>query len=873
MTTSAVRLAVPPKLCRPETDGDLLMSKITPPPLPGWVVPRRRIGALISAGTRGPLTVIIGPPGAGKTMAMASWAAGRPAPGPVAWMSIDPYDNRPGGFWRYVAESLRRAGVAVRPADPAHVQGDTAGHGFLLRLASALAAWSSPVVLVLDDIHLLTHRRQLEELSYVLRNAGGGLRVVMASRTEPPLPLHRFRLTGELTEIQAGELAFTVPEARLLMARHDIRLSGPALVRLTERMEGWAAGLRLAAVSMRGHRDPDQRAREFSVQDSGVLGYLQDELLGPRSARDLDMLLKTSILDRVCDDLAAELTGDRRAGGRLPALAAANAFIQPLGHGWYRYHALFAEVLRSKLRQQSGYDVRDLHRRAARWLRRNGKLGDAVRQAAAAGDWELAAQAVVDEQAIEPLMDPRIAGPLAGGFLGMPESCAQAGPPGLLVSAALAVRDHRTGTGSVLLHAVARALDQLPAGQEIPSRLAAAQIRLALARRDGDLHEAEEAAAEGETLLAALPGDWVAQHPKARASVLADRGVVELWRGRFDTAAAALHAGDGSAGADRAGHCALVEAVRGRPDRAAELASAELSPPDGGPGVAVPTAAAGVALAWAHLHRGQLDQSRAQLARVQDALRAAPDKLVGALAYLVTARHSLATGRPGPAVQMIERARTGWSPPPWLAHRLMLAESRARAAGAQASAPGGVARRVPATSGPAAPAPPADQEPVIVGQLSQREREVLRRAATLLSTAEIAEELYLSANTVKSHLRSSYRKLGASRRGEAVRRAQQLQLLLAGLLSCVRVQLGEAGDVQGKVLEPVQQAVELGLVADGGHHARRAGMGFHREPADRSCQHVAALTAHDDPVPARSLAACAHAQTSPPQAGDAAHGP
>jgi LuxR family transcriptional regulator, maltose regulon positive regulatory protein len=776
MTTSAVRLAVPPKLCRPEADDDLLIAKITPPPLPGWLVPRHRIGALISAGARGPLTVITGPPGAGKTMAIASWVAGQHAPGPVAWLSVDGYDNRPGGFWPYVAESIRRAGVPVPPPSLADAPGDTAGHVFLLRLASALAARSSPVVLVLDDVHLLTHRRHLAELSYLLTNAGGALRVVLASRTEPPLPMHRLRLTGELTEIPASELAFNVPEAGLLMTQHGIRLSGPALARLTERTEGWAAGLRLAAVSMRGHRDPDQRAGEFSLQDSGVLSYLQDEVLLPRSVRDLDMLLKTCFLDRVCDDLAGELTGDRRAGARLATLAAANAFIQPLGHGWYRYHPLFAEVLSVKLRQQCGSgDVRELHRRAARWFRRSGELGDAVSQAAAAGDWELATRAVVEEQAIEALMDPRLAGPLADGLHGMPLSYAQGGPPCLLVSAVLAVRDHRADTGGVLLRAVDRALDQLPAGQEIPSRLAAAQIRLYLARRAGDLHRAEEAAAEEETLLAALPDEWVAQHPKARASTLADRGVVELWRGRFDAAATALQAGawcDAATGADRAGHRALVEAVRGRLDRAAELAAAELSPMDGQSGVAAPTAAAEVALAWAHLDRGRLDQSRNHLARVQDALRAAPDKLVAALAYLVAARHSLATGHPDPAVQMIDRARTGWSPPPWLAHRLMLAESRARAAVVQARASGGDAQRVPA-----APAPSAHQSPVIVGQLSQREREVLRRAATLLSTAEIAEELYLSANTVKSHLRSSYRKLGASRRGEAIRRAQQLQLL------------------------------------------------------------------------------------------------
>jgi ATP/maltotriose-dependent transcriptional regulator MalT len=771
MPTSAVRLASSPQLCPAEDDEDLLISKITPPARPDWLVSRRRIGTLISAGTGGPLTVITGPPGAGKTLAIASWAADHSAPGPVAWVSMDPYDNRPGTFWCHVAESLRRAGLAAPPAGPAGAPGSSAGHAFLLRLASALAAHQHPFVLVLDDIHVLANRRQLDDLSYVLRHARGGLRLAMTSRTSPPLPLHRFRLAGELTEIQAADLAFTVPEAGLLMTQHGISVPAPALQSLTRRTEGWAAGLRLAAVSMRGHRDPGQWISEFSVADSGVLGYLEEEVLGPRSARDHDLLLKTSVLDRVCDDLAAELTGDGRAEGRLPALAEANAFIQPLGHGWYRYHSSFAEVLRLKLRQQTRCDVRELHRRAARWFRRNGMLSDAISQAAAAGDWELAARAVSDDQAIERLMDPRLAGPLARGFRDMPVSCAQAPPPCLLAGAALAVRDRRTDTGGALLRAADRALHQLPAGEEIPARLAAAQIRLALARRAGDLPAAEAAAAEGEALLAAVPEDWLAEHPGARASTLAARGVVELWRGRFDAAAAALQAAVacGTAAADHAGQRALVEAVRSRLDRAAELASAELPAEDGPARMPAPTAAAEVALAWAHLDRGRLDRARNRLACAQDSLRAAPDKLTAALACLVAARHSLASSRPGPALQLIERARSGWSPPPWLDHRLTLTESHARAAATRARAPAAVGRpgRGPADHG----------APVVVTQLSRREREVLQRAAGLLSTAEIAEELYLSANTVKSHLRSCYRKLGASRRGEAIRRARQLQLL------------------------------------------------------------------------------------------------
>ena len=387
---------------------NVLTSAITVPPLPGWAVRRERIERLIEAGARGPLTTVTGPPGAGKTMALASWAANRSRPRPIAWVTLDGFDNRPEVVWSQIVASLRRGGVRLSANTPP-ASARTARLAFLHRLISALAAQDPPVTVVLDDGHLLSDHCCLDELAYVLRSSRSGLHLLVAARTDPLLPLHRYRLTGELTEIRAADLAFSVPEARTLLARHGITVPKASLEALTRRTEGWAAGLRLAALSMERHPGPAPSAARFGAEDSAVTGYFAAEVLTAQPPRAHDVLLKTSILDRVSPVLAAELTGDGDAAGVLQRLAMANSFVRPAGSGWYRYHPVFAEVLRLQLRQRFPSQVARLHRQAARWLRDNGMPGEAVSQAVAAGDWQLAARTAVDALAVGALIDPRAA--------------------------------------------------------------------------------------------------------------------------------------------------------------------------------------------------------------------------------------------------------------------------------------------------------------------------------------------------------------------------------------------------------------------------------------------------------------------------------
>ena len=882
---------------RQPADDLVLASKLTVPRLPGWMVTRPRLDQRIAQGTGGPLTIVTGPPGAGKTMALASWAAASTTPARVAWVTLDDYDNQPGTFWSYVVKALRQAGVPREATEPAFPHTGAGGRAFLPRLASALAALDPPLVLVLDDFHLLTAPEPVAELAYVLRYARPGLRLVAAARFDPRLPAHRHRLAGELTEIRAADLAFTAGEAGRLLAQHGLTLPAGAVNLITDRVGGWAAGLRLAALSLDGHPDPGVFIKNLAADDNALTSYLVDEVLDAQPPAQRELMLRTSILDRVSADLAWELTGDEQAGSTLAGLARSGAFIQLLGHGWYRYHPLLAEVLRLKLRLEFPDQTPGLHRRAASWYQRNGLLEQAVAHAGAAGDWPLAARIAVDELAVGELLTPRGSSALAGALrrIPIPGTLADgpAPPSALLAAAALEHGDGRDEQAG-LLAAAGDGLDRLPAGHELPSRLAAAMLRLAAARRCGDLDAARTAAAQAEAWFEQLPPSVRNRHPEAQGHVLAGRGAVEFWSGELGPAAVAF-AGAAAAfpenSCERAacdGHLALIEALRGRLSRAADLAAAALNPPgESQPRPPVPAAA--VALAAVHLERNELDASRDRLKQADAALRTHPDRLTGALACLVAARGVLARSGGPAAAGFIQRGRDGWAPPPWLDHLLTVAEAQAstatgdisaaldaaRRAGAGSSLDAAVARaRAFAAAGnlraarqalpagadapagaagdrleayltdtlisyrshdPAAgrrsleralrlaeperrrlplamnqswiqpalhywpdlariyrgllqpgaghreilvrPAHGSRPDPVIVEQLSDREREVLRLASSMLSTEEIAASMYLSVNTVKSHLKSIFRKLGASRRGEAVRRARKLGLI------------------------------------------------------------------------------------------------
>jgi LuxR family transcriptional regulator, maltose regulon positive regulatory protein len=899
MVTYAAEKAVQVRTPAVSVGIPILASKITAPSVPDWVVPRPRITKLIAQGTRWcPLTVVSGPAGAGKTTALALWAATQP--GPVAWVCLDAYDNRPEVFWSHFVAALRRSGVDLPAVRSPASRGRAGDRVFLLGLAAALAAQAPAVTLVLDDLHLLTDPRVLDGLDYVLRNVGAGLRLAVSARMDP-LPLHRYRLAGELTEILAGDLAFTVPEAGQLMTRHGITLTAESLESLTRRTEGWAAGLRLAAISMGTAPDPGQFVTELVTDASPVTGYLVAEVLDPQPPAVRELLLSTSILEHVSGEAASQLTGNEQAGTILPALAHANAFVLPAGPGWYRYHPLFAEVLQLKLKREHPDRLASLYRRAARWYESNGQIADAVRHAARGGDWPLAASIVIDGLAISEIIEPRGSSLLAEEFKDMPPGQAWTEPAPHLVGAAIALSAGQPQSAVDALDAADGILERLPADQGAEGRLAAALIRLAVARRTGDLAAAAAAVARAEVLVSNLPDAKLARHRRIRARLLSGRGAVELWSGQLDQAARTLELGVTAATApgaegesdDCLGHLALVEALRGRLRRAAALAAratAGQAANEPRPAAAHRSPAALVALALVHLERNELREAHGRLGQADAALGVTPDKLITAVARLAAAHGGLAQGRTALTAEIAARARSGWPLPAWLEQRLSQAESWAHAAAGDIEAALAAARRCGQESSPEAavararaqvaaadpenatralapvlsagsgapervrlhahladarlsydrgdrahgrtalasalrlaepeqlrlpfviergwiervlrsdfelarahrrlfapgsghdqrPAPPGSREqgPVrALEPLTERELEVLRHVSGLLSSAEVAREMHISVNTVKTHLDHIYRKLATSRRSEAVRRARQLHLI------------------------------------------------------------------------------------------------
>jgi LuxR family transcriptional regulator, maltose regulon positive regulatory protein len=882
-----VTMPAPPALSKspPTAANHVLRSKITPPACREWVIRRSRIEERIAVG---PLTVVTGPPGAGKTTAVASWRA--VTEDPVAWVTLDRYDSRPDVFWSTVVAALRSAGVEFRRALPAPGRMGRTGHAFLLRLVVELARQDPPVTLVLDDLHRVAERGLDDDLQYLIRNARPGLRVVICSRVDPTLSLHQYRLAGELTEIRADELAFSVHEAQLLLNQHGVALPDEPLEQLTELNEGWAAGLRMAALLLQEEPDPEQFVKNFAAEDSAIAGYLIEEVLKNQPVRYRELLLKTSILDQVSAGMAVEMTGDERAGDALEALAHANAFVEPVGNGWYRFHSLFAEVLRLKLRFEHPRQVADLHRRAARWYQSHQRLPDAVRQAAAAGDWLFAARLVVDDLAIGTLIEAPEHNPLTECLREMPPALLGTGPAPALVAAGIALADVRHERAGTALAAAEGSLGGIPAGQETTSRIAAAMLRLELAWRTGDIEVTIASVRQLEEQAGTLSDETLAQQPRLVVRMLAERGLLFLWAGQPDEAAASLgdrHPASAEHGPECAkfhGHLALAEAFRGRLHAAGHVIETTCSPGDGGGGGL--SGAAEVALALIHLERDELRETRIGLNRADAALRARPDRLAAAAACFVAARCRLAEGHTSAAPRMAARARVGWSPPGWLDHRLTLLESRAFAAGGDnLSAVAAAGRAGPAASPDAAAAlahaqldtgdllaagyaldispaitaetpvatcldwrltearlafgnddgqhgrrslmqaiklgqqeglrlsfaleaawmrpvlrgdprlarayrhvlapdlasgrhpsaPGADA--VIVEELTVRECEVLKLLAGMLTTAEVAGELYISVNTVKTHLKSIYRKLAANHRGEAVRRAKELRVI------------------------------------------------------------------------------------------------
>jgi len=337
------------------------------------------------------VTVVSAAAGSGKTVLLRSWIGQAGLAEQTAWVTAGHGEGDPQRFWLSVAGALRRTGPGAGLVQPVTAAPDLDGGALAERLLADLAPLEERVWLVVDDVHELGPQ-VLRQLELVIMRAPAGLRFVLAARHDVRLGLHRLRLEGGLAEVREPDMRFTAAEAGQLLAAAGVEL--PQVGLLVERTEGWAAGLRLAALAAAGHPDPGRLAAEFSGTERTVADYLLAEVLDRQPGPVRRLLLRTSILERVNGELADLLTGE--AGGErvLQDLEEANAFTVSLdaGRSWFRYHQLFADLLQLELRRSAPDEVTALHQAAADWLAARGRPVEAIRHAQAARDWSLAAR-------------------------------------------------------------------------------------------------------------------------------------------------------------------------------------------------------------------------------------------------------------------------------------------------------------------------------------------------------------------------------------------------------------------------------------------------------------------------------------------------
>ena len=482
----------------------------------------------------GTVTLICAPAGSGKTALLRSWTADI-AEG-VAWVTVERGERDAQRFWLQVIDAIADAAAddVIERVSPAP---SFAGAVVVERLMDQLELLDEPLQLVVDDLHELHSRDAVAWLEDLLSRMPTRLRVVLATREDPGLGLHRLRLAGELTELRGPDLSFSLDETRELLRVGGINLSDPAVASLHERTEGWPAGVRLAAISLASSPDPERFVSEFSGSERTVASYLLTEVLERQPPEVRDLLLRTSILDRVCGPLADALTGGTRAEATLQRLEDQNAFVSALdaARTWFHYHHLFADLLRLELRRTAPQTIPALHSTACAWHELDGDIVEAIRHAQAAEDWTRAGRLLVDNYlALTMAGRGETLHALAGSFP------PQAELSDANIAAAFAIDTILHGIlDEAAAHlATARTLaGDLPAGRRRLLDAYMAVIGLELARRQNNLPKAEEAM----RALAAASGASAGRRelpvrPEYLALSLMNVGIVELWAGRYDDA-------------------------------------------------------------------------------------------------------------------------------------------------------------------------------------------------------------------------------------------------------------------------------------------------------------------------------------------------
>lgn len=738
----------------------LLATKLHVPDIGGEVVQRTALLDALSAGLRHKLTLLSAPAGWGKTTLLAQWVLREREDRGFGWVSLGPSDNDPVWFWMYVVAGLQNAspGVGTRAvellatgADPVQV--------VLPTLLNDLDKIANPIVLVLDDYHLVMNRAVHEQMAFVLDRMPTNLRLVLATRSDPTLPLARLRASGDLVEMRSDDLRFGAVETdELLNNVLGLDVAGEDIQLLHRRTEGWAAGLYLAALSLAGRVDASAFIRTFAGDNRHIVDYLMAEVLEGQPPQIRSFLLRTSVLERLSGVLCDAVLQTSGSAGVLEKIERENLFVVPfdMSRRWYRYHHLFGELLRTELQRSEPDLVAGLHQRAADWFEAEGLVDEAVRHLVAAGDIARSADLIAADWVNE--FNGGGLSTVSGWLDLLPDAFVRQDPR---LSAARAWIALNVGQFDEA-HTWIEVVDAAAAADTVRHRSRDAELaalREVHAFKTGDIAAALEAARRA----LALDFDDALQ---ARSAAVCMYGSALYFAGSLDEAQSAFRRavqlaekiGDRRRRIYALGYLALIAAESG------ELADAEYQIRRT---TGVGTSPAGgdhfvnaiVSLAAATILDVRGDKAAAadaahlavRLARKGGGIL----EIAKALAVRANVLDDL--GDHTAAVASRNEARE-------------VLRGCAQADSAQLVLAGAQRSRCVARS-------PRNQEETVTEELTAKEQEVLRLLATRLSRREIGQRLYVSVNTVKTHQRALYRKLGVENRAAAVARARGLGLL------------------------------------------------------------------------------------------------
>jgi LuxR family maltose regulon positive regulatory protein len=710
-----------------------------PPPRPGIVDRPALLDGLMSA-THIPVVLVSAPAGYGKTTLLALWTERDERF--FAWVSLDAADN----------DAVALVAAVLAALDPIVDLDDSIGAALhvpeppledvvLPSLVDACAECRRPFVLVLDDVHLVTETRSHTAIGYLCERLPVGCQLALATRTDPPLPLASLRAHGRLTELRAADLALGDAEARALLAAAGVAVSPDRVARLVEHTEGWPAAIYLAALSLRDRSHPEDFVDRFSGTSRHVADFLSEDVLARQSQDVIAFLLHTCVLEELTASLCDALTGGADANEMLRELERSNLFVVPLDEEReaYRYHHLFAQYLRAELVRREAGLVPELHRRALRWYREHGLVGRAVAHAHACGDVDVAAALVAAEwSAVAESGQVGTVRRWLGGF----DDAQIEGHPPLAIAAAWVAGLAGEGERAARFAEAARR-----GSWDGPMPDGSASLESALAMMPNTFGVSRmRTAGQRAVELEPATSPW-------RAVALLRLGVAATLEGNFGDARSALSeavqlmGSENSTGAFSLAYLALISLREGDEEAAFDFAQRAHAVADR-PGMRtyMPSIAAYSIVAHLLSRRGDLEEAARAVDRTDELLPKVTEaswwqmivtRILLAPALAVLGRREEAARRLTEAEAVLARHDDAGKLPDW--HQDTVRKLR-------------LARRRPQRS----------------PSLSDAERRIVHLLATDLSLREIGRELYLTTNTVKTHTRSIYRKLGVSCRADAV---------------------------------------------------------------------------------------------------------